>query len=101
MAVLNHALDGAGTADGRSLEELRAAARASFESLEMPTWRRSGFWTTTFRALDAESLTPVPAADDSIPEVVSDALGDQRLAGLLVQRGATVVHTELDPELAA
>jgi Fe-S cluster assembly protein SufD len=31
--------------------------------------------------------------------VVADALGDERPAGLLVQRGGTVVHCELDPEL--
>jgi Fe-S cluster assembly protein SufD len=101
MAVLNRALDGAGTADGRSLEELRAAARDRFEAFEVPTWRRSGFWTTTFRDLDADSLRPAPAAEGSVPEVVTDALGDQKLAGLLVQRGATVVHAELDSRLAA
>jgi Fe-S cluster assembly protein SufD len=101
MAVLNHALDGAGAADGRSLDELRAAARERFEALDMPSWRRSGFWTTSFRNLDVEALSPAPAPETSIPEVVSTALGDQKLAGLLVQRGATVVHTELDPELAA
>jgi Fe-S cluster assembly protein SufD len=101
MAVLNRALDGAGAGDGRSLDDLKAAARERFEALDVPTWRRSGFWTTTFRNLDAESLRPVPAAADSLPGVVTDALGDQKLAGLLVQRGATVVHAELDPDLAA
>jgi Fe-S cluster assembly protein SufD len=101
MAVLNRALDGAGAADGRSLEDLRSAARERFDSLEMPTWRRSGFWTTTFRNLDAEALEPRTAADESVPDVVTEALGQQKLAGLLVQRGATVVHIELDSELAA
>ena len=69
--------------------------------LELPTWRRSGFWTTSLRDLDVDALEPATAAGDSIPDVVTDALGDQKLAGLLVQRGASVVHTELDPELAA
>jgi Fe-S cluster assembly protein SufD len=101
MAVLNRALDGAGAADGRSLDELRAAARAAFDAQELPMWRRSGFWTTSFRALDADAVTPAPAAGDSVPDVVSQALGDQKLAGLLVQRGSTVVHAEVDPELAA
>ena len=34
-----------------------------------------------------------------MPPIVAEAIGDEPLAGLLVQRGATVVHVELDPEL--
>ncbi|HEV3228781.1 MAG TPA: SufD family Fe-S cluster assembly protein [Solirubrobacteraceae bacterium] len=100
-ATLNHALAGAGGADGRSLEELRQAALSVFESSELPVWRRSGFWTTTLRDLDLDALTVRHApADAGIPPVVADAVGEQRLAGLLVQRGATVVHCQLAPELA-
>jgi Fe-S cluster assembly protein SufD len=101
-ATLNHALAGAGAADGRSLEELREAALAVYEALEPPVWRRSGFWTTSLRELDLESLVPRHADPaDGIPAVVAETLGDQPRAGLLVQRGATVVHCRLDDELAA
>ena len=101
-ATLNHALHGAGAGgDGHSLDELRAQALAAFERLELPTWRRSGFWTTTLRDLDVEALTPRHhEPGGAIPAVVAEALADDRPAGLLVQRGASVVHTELDPELA-
>lgn len=101
-ATLNHALAGAGAGGrGLTLDALRAEALAAFERLELPTWRRSGFWTTTLRDLDVEGLTPrhhQPGGE--LPAVVADALGDERPAGLLVQRGASVVHCELDPELA-
>src|ERR1017187_3414913 len=42
-ATLYHALAGAGAGDGRTLEQLREAAREAYESLELPVWRRSGF----------------------------------------------------------
>ena len=47
-ATLYHALHGAGAGDGRTLEQLREAALAAHESLPLPVWRRSGFWTTSF-----------------------------------------------------
>jgi Fe-S cluster assembly scaffold protein SufB len=101
VAILNRALDGAGAADGRTLEELRAAARARYDAADLPTWRRSGFWTTSLRDLDLEALAPAPADPaEGIPTVVADALGTQKLAGALVQRGSTVVHCRLDPGLA-
>jgi Fe-S cluster assembly protein SufD len=100
-AILNHSLAGAGAGgNGRTLDELRTAALEAYERLEPPTWRRSGFWTTTLRDLDLAALEPrhhEPA--EELPAVVSDALGDERPAGLLVQRGASVVHVELDGEL--
>jgi Fe-S cluster assembly protein SufD len=100
-ATLYQALDGSGAADGRSVEELRAAALAVYESSEMPAWRRSGFWTTTLRDLDMDALTPRHVAPGAgIPPVVQEAIGDEPRAGLLVQRGASVVHTQLDPDLA-
>jgi Fe-S cluster assembly scaffold protein SufB len=101
QATLYRALDGAGAGDGRSVDELRAAALEAYERLDLPSWRRSGFWTTSFRDLDLDELEPQHVeADGQVPEVVADALGDEEPAGLLVQRGATVVHVELDPELA-
>ncbi|MDX6697665.1 MAG: Fe-S cluster assembly protein SufD [Solirubrobacteraceae bacterium] len=100
-ATLYQPLEGGGAGDGRGVEEIRAAALEAFEHLDMPTWRRSGFWTTHLRDLDLGALEPRHVEAGEIPEVVSRALGDDELAGLLVQRGATVVHAELDPELAA
>ena len=46
-AILYTALDGAGAGDGRSVQELREAARRAFDEQELPVWRRSGFWTTS------------------------------------------------------
>jgi Fe-S cluster assembly scaffold protein SufB len=102
-ATLYQPLAGAGAgANGRSPEELRAAALAAYESLELPSWRRSGFWTTSLRDLDFDALEPRHhEAGSEIPPVVTEALQGEELAGLLVQRGSSVVHVELDPELAA
>ncbi|MDX6648956.1 MAG: Fe-S cluster assembly protein SufD [Solirubrobacteraceae bacterium] len=100
-ATLYQPLEGRGAGDGRSIEEIRAAALEAYESLEPPTWRRSGFWTTSLRDLDLDALQPKHVEPGEIPPVVTEALGDERPAGLLVQRNATVVHLELDSELAA
>jgi Fe-S cluster assembly protein SufD len=81
--------------------ELREAALVAYEALELPSWRRSGFWTTSLRELRLDELEPChvdPAA--GIPDFVSEALGDEPLAGLLVQSGASIVHAQLDPALA-
>jgi Fe-S cluster assembly protein SufD len=92
---------GAGAGDGRSVDELRAAALEVYEAAEMPTWRRSGFWTTSLRDLDLDALEPKHhEAGRGVPEIVREAVGEEPVAGLLVQRGASVVHRELDPELA-
>jgi Fe-S cluster assembly protein SufD len=101
QATLYTALDGAGSADGRSVAELREAALAAYESLELPSWRRSGFWTTSLRELRLAELEPrhVDVGSD-LPAVVTDAIGDDELAGLIVQVGATVVRSELDPAVA-
>ena len=101
MATLSTALDGAGAGDGRSIDELRAAALEVYEAAEMPTWRRSGFWTTSLRDLDLDALEPKHhETGRGVPEIVREAVGEEPLAGLLVQHGASVVHRELDPELA-
>ena len=87
------------------IEESRRAALEVFEREPMPTWRRSGFWTTSLRKLAHDDLGPrhydAVSSFDELPEVVREALGGEELAGLIVQRGASVVFTQLDPALAA
>jgi Fe-S cluster assembly scaffold protein SufB len=101
-ATLYHALAGAGAGDGRSLAELRAAAQQVYETLELPIWRRSGFWTTSLQSLELESLTSQPSpAPDSIPDVVTRTLPERTRAGRIVQSAGTVVDVELDSELRA
>ncbi len=101
QATLYQPLAGAGAADGMAPDELRRAALAAYESAPLPTWRRSGFWTTSLRDLDFEALTPRhPGADVGVPAVVTEALGDEPLAGRLVQVDGDVVDVALDPELA-
>ncbi len=99
-ATLNRALAGAGAGDGRSLPELREAARAVYDEQTLPVWRRSGFWTTTLRDLDVEALRVAEHAPGQTPAIVGETLGGKRTAGLLVQNGGSVVHTELAPDLA-
>ncbi len=108
-ATLYHALHGAGAGDGRSLEQLRQDARDAYERLELPVWRRSGFWTTTLQDLDLEALEPfdqsagagTPAAAGALPEVVTRTLPERSRAGRLVQGADGIVSVELDPALAA
>jgi len=96
-ATLNAALAGRG-AGGAPLAELRARAQAAYDTLELPRWRRSGFWQTSFQELDLDALAPIThGPDPRLPEIVAG----QRNAGVLVQRDASVVHVELDPELAS
>jgi Fe-S cluster assembly protein SufD len=96
-ATLNHALAGRGTAR-IALAESRELARSAYERLELPKWRRSGFWTTSLEQLDLDRLQ----IRTHEPEAKGPALLDgQRSAGVLVQRDGSVVHVELDPELAA
>jgi Fe-S cluster assembly protein SufD len=102
-ATLYHALHGAGAGDGRDLPQLRAAARAAYESLELPVWRRSGFWTTSLQELDLDALHAgsEPSTDRTgQPQVVIDTLPERPRAGRIVQSAGTVVHVELDPRLA-
>lgn len=99
-ATLYHALAGAGAGDGRTLEQLREAAREAYERLELPVWRRSGFWTTTLAGLDLDALQAGPPASAAIPEVVSRTLPERPRAGRIVQSAGAVVSLELDPALA-
>ena len=83
------------------LDELRAHAREVYDREPLPNWRRSGFWTTSLRTLDLESLAPRdhdPVAE--LPDLVSDALGERSVGALIVQSGASTVFSSIDPELA-
>jgi Fe-S cluster assembly scaffold protein SufB len=101
-ATLYHALAGAGAGNGRTLEQLREAALKSFETTELPIWRRSGFWTTSLQSLDLDALEtqPMPSEPGAVPEVVTRTLPDRPHAGRIVQSAGSVVHVELDPALA-
>lgn len=100
-ASLYHALAGAGAGDGRSLADLRADAERSFQESELPVWRRSGFWTTTFAELDLEALaTREHTSDEGAPAFVTSAIPERPRAGRIVQLDSSVVHVELDPKLA-
>ena len=102
-ATLYHALAGAGAGDGRTLEQLREVALAHFYTSDLPVWRRSGFWTTTLQTLDLDALEtqPKPSEPGAMPEVVTRTLPDRPHAGRIVQSAGSVVHVELNPELAA
>ncbi|MGD0198072.1 MAG: SufD family Fe-S cluster assembly protein [Solirubrobacteraceae bacterium] len=95
-ATLNHALDGRGT-PRMALSDSRALAREAYERLELPSWRRSGFWTTSLESLDLDAQqTREHEPDSARPAILADA----PCAGVLVQRDASVVHVELSDELA-
>jgi Fe-S cluster assembly scaffold protein SufB len=101
-ATLYHALAGAGAGDGRSLEQLREAALAAYDTSELPVWRRSGFWTTSLQNVDLDALSTQPSpAPEAVPDVVTRTLADRPRAGRIVQSAGSVVHVELDAELAA
>jgi Fe-S cluster assembly scaffold protein SufB len=100
-ASLYHALAGASAGDGRSLGELRADAERAFQESELPVWRRSGFWTTTFAELDLETLaTREHPSDEGAPAFVSSAIPERPRAGRIVQLDSSTVHLELDAKLA-
>ena len=86
------------------LEQSRRAALEVYEREPLPTWRRSGFWTTTVRDLRMDELEPrhhdPVASVEELPEVAREALAGDELAGLVVQRGASTIHAALDPALA-
>jgi Fe-S cluster assembly protein SufD len=100
-ASLYHALAGAGAGDGRTLAELRADAERAFQASELPVWRRSGFWTTTFAELDFDALAPREyPSEEGAPEFVKEAIPDRPRAGRIVQQDSSIVHVELDAKLA-
>lgn len=106
-ASLYHALAGAGAGNtlkgtrGRTLAELREAAKRAFEESELPVWRRSGFWTTSFAELDLQALaTREHARDAGVPEIVASSIPERPRAGRIVQLDGSIIHVELIPELA-
>lgn len=99
-ASLYHALHGAG-AGGASPAEIREAALGFFEAAELPVWRRSGFWTTSFQGLDLDALQTRTHEHGTVPDFVAEALPERERAGRIVQLDGSVVHVELRPELAA
>jgi Fe-S cluster assembly protein SufD len=113
-ASLYHALAGAGAGDGRTLAELRTAALGAFERSELPVWRRSGFWTTSYAELDIGLLAAgehqhVAGVGEAsrehtrahgVPDFVAEAIPDRPRAGRIVQLDSSIVHVELDPKLA-
>jgi Fe-S cluster assembly protein SufD len=84
------------------LDERRKAALEAYEGEPVPTWRRSGFWTTTLRKLDLDALEPrryeMVASLEDLPAEVRDAL-DGEPGALIVQRGASTVYLHVAPEL--
>jgi Fe-S cluster assembly protein SufD len=77
------------------VEKRRQAALEIYEREPVPTWRRSGFWTTTLRHLKLDELEP--KRYDAIgerPEIVAN----DELAALIVQKGASVVYSEVNDE---
>jgi Fe-S cluster assembly protein SufD len=73
------------------LEDRRKAALKAYEAEPVPTWRRSGFWTTSLRGLDLDALEP-KRYEEGLPAL---DLGDDEHSALIVQRGASVVHTDV------
>jgi len=98
-ATLYKALHGAGAGDGRSLGELREAALRAYETLELPVWRRSGFWTTSLQSLDLDGLH-TSISEHDVPEIVTETIPERARAGRIVQSAGSVVQVELDPALA-
>jgi len=81
------------------VENRRRGALEAFEAEPVPTWRRSGFWTTSLRGLELDALEPKRYEPTSeLPELVREALGDEEHAALIVQRGASVVYTHVADE---
>ena len=82
------------------LDSRRAEALVAYEAEGVPTWRRSGFWTTSLRNLDLDALEARRyEATDELPAPLVEALGDDEVGALVVQRGASTIHDETTQEL--
>jgi Fe-S cluster assembly protein SufD len=79
------------------VDDRRRAGLEAFEGEPLPNWRRSGFWTTSLRGLELDSLEP-RRYDDLDSELVRERLGDEEHAALIVQRGASIVHSDVADE---
>jgi len=86
------------------LEDRRREALDVYEAEPVPTWRRSGFWTTSLRGLNLDLLEArryEPLAEgDPLPETVAEDIGGADLGGLIVQRGASTIRSWIDPAVA-
>ena len=71
----------------------------AYECLELPVWRRSGFWTTSLQSLDLDALQ-TNIDEREVPDVVTRTLPDRPRAGRIVQSAGAVVQVELDETLA-
>jgi FeS assembly protein SufD len=79
------------------VETRRKAALDVYESEPLPSWRRSGFWTTSLRGLELDALE-AKRYEGFDSDLVHDHLGDEEHAGLIIQRGASIVHSHLGDE---
>ena len=93
--------------DGRSWRSSASAARAAYERLELPVWRRSGFWTTSLQSLDLEALGArrrrAGAGGGAVPDVVARRSPSAPRAGRFVQsarRGRASSSTRRSPSAA-
>jgi Fe-S cluster assembly scaffold protein SufB len=77
------------------VDERRRAALEVFEAEPLPTWRRSGFWTTSLRGLDLDALEPKRYEPGELSRFVLEHLGQEEHAALIVQRGASIVHCDV------
>ena len=73
------------------LDERAPAALEAYEAEPVPTWRRSGFWTTSLRDLDLDALEARHYEPSDVRPAAAwpTRIGDDELGGLVVQRGAT------------
>ncbi len=78
----------------------RSRALTAYEAEPVPTWRRSGFWTTSLRNLDLDSLEARRyERSEQPPAPLAEALGEDEVGAIVVQRGASTIHEEIAPEL--
>ena len=77
------------------VDDRRSAALEVYEREPVPTWRRSGFWTTTLRHLGLDELET--RHYDPVTERPDLPLHDER-AALIVQRGASTIYSEVNDD---
>ena len=82
------------------VEDRRKAALEVYEREPLPNWRRSGFWTTSLRGLELDALEPRRYEPvDELPAIVREHLADdEQHAGLIVQRGASIIYSDVSDE---
>lgn len=77
----------------------RKSALEVYESAPLPEWRRGKFWTTSLQDLRLDALEtrhhPAVGSREELPEVVREIIGEEQYAGLIVQRGASIIYSEV------